>query len=1254
MPLTAEQSRRRALYMSKYQQQQQQLPSAPPELSEGQPCQAPHAASRPLRARPASHPQTAQWIERDLQAVLLTEAVEVIKQHVLGLLRSVQAAGAKAARNGRPMPGVSSMYGTKEGFMANMTQSIAGFMPDHAQTFAEELWDFLHSGLSVAAYDGMVFGEGIVACIGQQRDFDVVNFLLTTSSRPTAHRATSSSVGGRLSSSTAAGPARCTRSILTAAGSKGTASTDPTAARTQAAAAAEAGQNPLQIAAAHDTLQSEEEQQQQGTAERPRRRVSGSHNRSLGMDKLQSEYEALQQKLALLKRDTNRDNGRLQQSTPMSALQAHKVLDSAAPGTATAAACITTAPALAPDSMLSGAAAARCHSTNNDTGPLGSLAGLQNCDNLQLSCSIPDAAGVIQALHLIDKYPGSRLAQLAGSIFSSSEFLQQCEQGLSAQLQRTRDGATAQSRITELAGLVKVLRRCLRDMTSKSSNYVEQCVKAEKEMNQELEKARLDAETSLKRLEAEAALARAAAAQTEATYKAERAAWVTSLDAQKFEVARLQREVEGLEEQRTRAREDAKRSEAARQQLDLEIKELRKASGQQLREVQVTQGEAVKQLRGERQQAERKEAQLRADNEQLEASLVAANGKLAKVQQQLDSLTQLQENLQASLQGKQSAEAELMTQLSQTRSDLSAAETSLAAAVADRGQLQQEVNNLRDQQMLLASDLKLKTSRLEAAQQQLGSEAEEHEAERALQQKQLEQLKVENEEVHAKLASLAAEQESAVQQLAAASSENAALEATVQELRQQHDKLVAQQSCLQAQVLEVQAALEEAEARSGELTGALSAAQSALEEARAKSAEQASRLAHLESEFEALQEVMGEGEQRDIVGRLLGRISNLQAAAAAAEATRRTLHNQMVELRGNEHHFSFDKVFAPGTSQQQVFDSVSELVQSALDGYHVCLFSYGQTGAGKTYTMSGGSSADQQGIMPRSVNQILESVAQLTEQEWRYELSASCIEVYNNTLRDLLAEGAGSKPEAGRIGDASAIKHDAAGGHTCVIGANRVPVTDAGSAAALMARAQEARACEATAMNAVSSRSHCVFMLYISASHAASSTSLTGSLCLVDLAGSERLDRSMVEDLRKREACSINQSLSALGDVFAALSSKSSHVPYRNSKLTYLLQPCLGGHGKTLMFVHINPEPASAQESLCSLKFAAKVNGCETAAKGGARRNVTSGGTLQLSAQEAPGAADGSAAAACALGTKRPAAAGQTLCAAGPKRSKLG
>lgn len=269
------------------------------------------------------------------------------------------------------------------------------------------------------------------------------------------------------------------------------------------------------------------------------------------MDKLQSEYEALQQKLALLKRDSSRD-GKLQQSTPMASIPGPRLAAAAAAGEAPPSGYPIAEPAsVAPDSTIAGAAMARPGSCSGDTGPLsfGSMSVLQSCENLQLHCSIPDAGGVLQSLKFQAKHPGSRMAQLAESSFGDTEFVQLCEQGLTAQLQRTRDGATAQSRIAELAGalmiaellarmhcpghnvcaqlhnsqrcthmfetalrqsclldnpcnpplllllsvagLVKVLRRCVRDMAGKSSSVVEMCVKAEKEMNQEVRKINL-------------------------------------------------------------------------------------------------------------------------------------------------------------------------------------------------------------------------------------------------------------------------------------------------------------------------------------------------------------------------------------------------------------------------------------------------------------------------------------------------------------------------------------------------------------------------------------------------------------------------------------------------------------------------------------------------------------------------------------------------------------------------------------------
>merc|ERR1719231_2157088 len=140
-------------------------------------------------------------------------------------------------------------------------------------------------------------------------------------------------------------------------------------------------------------------------------------------------------------------------------------------------------------------------------------------------------------------------------------------------------------------------------------------------------------------------------------------------------------------------------------------------------------------------------------------------------------------------------------------------------------------------------------------------------------------------------------------------------------------------------------------------------------------------------------------------------------------------------------------------------------------------------------------------------------------------------------------------------------------------------------------------------MNSVSSRSHSIFSLYLSGSNVEMNTELRGALHLVDLAGSERLDRSGATGDRLKETQHINRSLSSLADVFLAKAEGRPHVPFRNSKLTHLMEPCLSGQGKTLMLVTVQSERDNAHETLCSLRFARQVSQCNTGGK--PRRTVS-------------------------------------------------
>ncbi|KAK4044899.1 P-loop containing nucleoside triphosphate hydrolase protein [Parachaetomium inaequale] len=300
--------------------------------------------------------------------------------------------------------------------------------------------------------------------------------------------------------------------------------------------------------------------------------------------------------------------------------------------------------------------------------------------------------------------------------------------------------------------------------------------------------------------------------------------------------------------------------------------------------------------------------------------------------------------------------------------------------------------------------------------------------------------------------------------------------------------------------------------------------------------------------------------------------------------------------------FEFDRVFDTSVHNEEVFGEISQLVQSALDGYNVCIFCYGQTGSGKTYTMS-----SPDGMIPRATHMIYDTITKLQEKSWTYTMEGSFVEVYNEELHDLLTPGrdaADGRSSSKRL----EIRHDDARKQTAVVNCKTVALDSPDKVEAMLRQAQNNRSVAATKANERSSRSHSVFILKLVGHNSATSERCEGTLNLVDLAGSERLKHSQAEGDRMRETQNINKSLACLGDVIEALGRGSAHVPYRNSKLTHLLQYSLGGNSKTLMFVMVSPLEAHLKETITSLRFATKVHNTHIGTAKSTKK-LTAGGT---------------------------------------------
>ncbi|XP_023259936.1 kinesin-like protein KIF11 [Seriola lalandi dorsalis] len=290
--------------------------------------------------------------------------------------------------------------------------------------------------------------------------------------------------------------------------------------------------------------------------------------------------------------------------------------------------------------------------------------------------------------------------------------------------------------------------------------------------------------------------------------------------------------------------------------------------------------------------------------------------------------------------------------------------------------------------------------------------------------------------------------------------------------------------------------------------------------------------------------------------------------------------------------YTFDMVFGPAAKQIDVYRSVvCPILDEVIMGYNCTVFAYGQTGTGKTFTMEGERSPDEQftweedplaGIIPRTLHQIFEK---LSENGTEFSIKVSLLEIYNEELFDLLSPSE-DVSERLQLFDDPRNKRG-----VVVKGLEEVTVHNKDEVYQILERGAAKRRTASTLMNAYSSRSHSVFSVTIHMKEITldgEELLKIGKLNLVDLAGSENIGRSGAVDKRAREAGNINQSLLTLGRVITALVEKRPHVPYRESKLTRILQDSLGGRTRTSIIATVSPSSSNMEETLSTLEYASR------------------------------------------------------------------
>eukprot|EP01031_Cornospumella_fuschlensis_P022952 gene22952-27931_t len=311
-----------------------------------------------------------------------------------------------------------------------------------------------------------------------------------------------------------------------------------------------------------------------------------------------------------------------------------------------------------------------------------------------------------------------------------------------------------------------------------------------------------------------------------------------------------------------------------------------------------------------------------------------------------------------------------------------------------------------------------------------------------------------------------------------------------------------------------------------------------------------------------------------------------EVAMGGVTCVKHTKTNIEVIVEGNPNAFNFDRIFGAESTQEEVFQETAKpLIEDVLAGYNATIFAYGQTGTGKTHTMEGDITSESgKGIIPRAVDALFDGVSQADE-NLEFTFKVTYVEIYLERIRDLMDEH--------RLKNNLAIREDKIKG-VYIAGVTEVYVASAEELLQVMHMGAANRATAATGMNEGSSRSHSMFTITVEQRDITTNAAKSGKLVLVDLAGSEMVKKTNASGQQLEEAKTINKSLSALGQVIYALTDeKSSHVPYRDSKLTRVLQDSLGGNSKTVLIVAVSPSSFNAPETVSTLRFGTRAKSIE-------------------------------------------------------------